>query len=306
MIDSDAGSPRPPPAKVTVPEIRTRKLTGEKIVALTAYDYPTALVCESAGLDLVLVGDSLANTALGYENTLAVTMDEMTAALRAVKRAVHSPLLVADLPFGAYHVDVATTLANAVRFIKTGAEAVKLEGGRRRATLVRELVDNEIPVMGHIGLTPQSVHAMGGYRVQGRTPEAARSLIDDALALEEAGAFSIVLEGVPAPLAATVTQQLEIPTIGIGAGDACDGQILVLSDLLGWLPGRKPKFVRQYANLHALALEAMEQYKNDVRTGQFPAPRETYGSPVQSAVVVSPNNDAAARSTTHSSEPSSS
>lgn len=286
--------------KVTAPGIQARKLSGEKIVALTAYDYPTGVLCEAAGMDLVLVGDSLGNTALGYENTLPVTMDEMLAALRAVRRAVRRPLLVADLPFGSYHVDPSTTIENAIRLLKSGAEAVKLEGGRRRAALVRQLVENETPVMAHIGLTPQSVHAMGGFKVQGRSPAAARSLIDDALALEEAGAFSIVLEGVPVDLAATITEQLHIPTVGIGAGEGCGGQILVLTDILGWLPGRKPKFVRQYADLHSVAVDALERYKIDVRRGEFPAARESYGSTLESS------SEAASRSKTHSSEPSSS
>ena len=286
--------------KVTAPGIQARKLSGEKIVALTAYDYPTGVLCEAAGMDLVLVGDSLGNTALGYENTLPVTMDEMLAALRAVRRAVRRPLLVADLPFGSYHVDPSTTIDNAIRLLKSGAEAVKLEGGRRRAALVRQLVENETPVMAHIGLTPQSVHAMGGFKVQGRSPAEARSLIDDALALEEAGAFSIVLEGVPVDLAATITEQLHIPTVGIGAGEGCGGQILVLTDILGWLPGRKPKFVRQYADLHSVAVDALERYKIDVRRGEFPAARESYGSTLESS------SEAASRSKTHSSEPSSS
>jgi 3-methyl-2-oxobutanoate hydroxymethyltransferase len=286
--------------KVTAPGIQARKLSGEKIVALTAYDYPTGVLCEAAGMDLVLVGDSLGNTALGYENTLPVTMDEMLAALRAVRRAVRRPLLVADLPFGSYHVDPSTTIENAIRLLKSGAEAVKLEGGRRRAALVRQLVENETPVMAHIGLTPQSVHAMGGFKVQGRSPAEARSLIDDALALEEAGAFSIVLEGVPVDLAATITEQLHIPTVGIGAGEGCGGQILVLTDILGWLPGRKPKFVRQYADLHSVAVDALERYKIDVRRGEFPAARESYGSTLESS------SEAASRSKTHSSEPSSS
>jgi 3-methyl-2-oxobutanoate hydroxymethyltransferase len=264
--------------KVTIPGLKARKLADEKIVALTAYDYPSGLLCENAGMDVVLVGDSLGNTARGYENTLAVTVDEMHAALVAVKRAVTRPLLVVDLPFGSYHISDDEALRHATRLIKSGAEAVKLEGGQRRASLVRRLTDSEIPVMGHIGLTPQSIHALGGYRVQGKAPEDAEKLRVAALALEEAGAFSVVLEGIPAPLAATITAQLEIPTIGIGAGSSTDGQILVLADLIGLLPGKKPKFVRQYLDVHALGLEALAHYGQDVRAGTFPAPHESYGA----------------------------
>jgi 3-methyl-2-oxobutanoate hydroxymethyltransferase len=264
--------------KVTVPGLKARKLAAAKIVALTAHDYPTGLVADRAGVDVILVGDSLSNVALGYENTIPVSLEEMLVAQRAVKRAVRRALLVGDLPFGTYQTGASSAVKAAVAFIKAGAEAVKLEGGQRRADLVRHLVENGIPVMGHVGLTPQSVHAMGGYKVQGKSPEAGARLLEDALQLEEAGAFSVVIEGVPAAVAAEITDRLEIPTIGIGAGSACDGQILVLADLLGMLPGRKPKFVRQYLDFHSLALEAISAYRNDVLSGAFPTAAESYGS----------------------------
>lgn len=265
--------------KVTIPYLRGRKVTGQRIVALTAYDFPTGLVAEAAGVDLILVGDSLANAALGYENTLPVSLDEMLVAMRAVKRAVRRSLLVGDLPFGTYQRGLTAAMDAAVAFIKAGAEAVKLEGGVRRVNLVRHLVESEIPVVGHIGLTPQSVHSMGGYRVQGKNPEAASQLLEDALALEEAGAFSVVVEGVPSSVAATITARLGIPTIGIGAGAACDGQILVIGDLLGILPGKKPRFVRQYIDFHSLALDAIRAYCRDVTAGEFPSARESYEAP---------------------------
>jgi 3-methyl-2-oxobutanoate hydroxymethyltransferase len=252
-----------------------RKLSGERIGALTAYDYPSALAADTAGIDVILVGDSLANTALGYENTLPVSLEEMMVAVRAVRRGVRRALLVADLPFGAYHED-GVALEASVAFIKAGAEAVKLEGGRRREELVRRLVANDVPVMGHIGLTPQAVHAMGGFRVQGKTPEAADAIIEDALALEGAGAFAVVLEGIPAPLAESITSRLQIPTIGIGAGPACDGQILVFSDLVGLLPGTPPRFVRAYLDLHSTLVEAIGRYRADVASGAFPSAAESY------------------------------
>ena len=272
--------------KVTLLDLQAQKDRGKKIVALTAFDYPTARVCETAGIDLVLVGDSLGATALGYENTLPVTLDEMVAALSAVRRGVTHPFLVADLPFGTYHTGEDDALRSAVRLIKAGAEAVKLEGGAPRAQLVRRLVDNDIPVIGHIGLTPQAIHALGGYRVQGKTAATAASLVADALALESAGASAIVLEAVPATLGAEITSQLSIPTIGIGAGEDCDGQILVVSDLLGLLPGRKPKFVRQYLDFHTLAVNAVRAYHEDIRGGLFPSPAESYSVAAPRPVTV--------------------
>ncbi len=264
--------------KVTTTGLKTRKLAGEKITALTAFDCLGASILEEAGVDLILVGDSLANTSLGYETTLPVSMEEMLSAVRAVKRGSSRAMLVADMPFGSYQASIEDALANAVAFLKAGAEAVKLEGGASRAPLAARLAANGIPVMGHIGLTPQSVHAMGGYKIQGKAAEDARRLLDDALALEEANVFSIVLEGIPAALAARITGALEVPTIGIGAGSDCDGQILVFSDLLGLSVGKKPKFVRQYAQLRSIALEAIESYCRDVREGDFPSASETYGN----------------------------
>lgn len=264
--------------KMTVPRLQARKLTGTKIVALTAYDYPTGRWAEEAGVDLVLVGDSLANTALGYENTLPVTLEEMLSAVRAVKRAVRRALLVADMPFGTYQAGADSACEAAVAFLKAGAEAVKLEGGAKRADLVRRLAENDIPVLGHVGLTPQSIHALGGYKVQGRNPEGSARLLEDALALEAAGAFAVVVEGVPAGVAAAITERLSVPTIGIGAGAHCDGQILVVADLLGLHPGPKPKFVRQYLDLRSLALEAIGRYRRDVIEGSFPSEAESYGA----------------------------
>lgn len=262
--------------KVTLPRLRSQMEAGEKITALTAYDYPSGLVADQAGIDVILVGDSLANTALGYENTLLVSEEEMLVALRAVRRAVKRALLVIDMPFGSYHTDTGSALEAGVRFVKAGGEAIKLEGGRRRVDLVRRFTENDIPVMGHIGLTPQSLHALGGYRVQGRQPDEAVKLLDDALALEDAGAFSIVLEGIPAPLAEQITERLGIPTIGIGAGKHCDGQILVFADLLGMLPGKDPKFVRRYLEFHEMAFEAIQAYRDDVQAGTFPSIKESY------------------------------
>jgi 3-methyl-2-oxobutanoate hydroxymethyltransferase len=266
------------PAKVTTPGLRARKLAGVKISALTAHDYPTALIVDEAGIDVLLVGDSLASTALGYPNTIPVSMEEMLVAVRAVRRGVQRALLVGDMPFGSFQAGGRKALEAALSFIKAGAEAVKLEGGRQRVALVRRMVENGIPVMGHIGLTPQSLHVLGGYKVQGKGKEEARRLIDDALALEEAGAFSLVLEGMPLTLAATITEKLEIPTIGIGAGPHCDGQILVIADLLGLTQGKKPKFVRRYLDLHALAVEAVQAYRRDVLEGEFPGLQESYGT----------------------------
>ncbi len=262
--------------RVTVPGLRARKLAGEKISALTAHDYPSGLLADEAGIEVVLLGDSLANTILGYESTLPVTLEEMLTALRAVRRAVRRAMLVADMPFGSYHCGEDRAVEAAVAFVKSGAEAVKLEGGERRIGVVRRLVDSEIPVMGHIGLTPQSVHVMGGYKVQGKSLDSAQRLLDDALALERAGAFAIVIEGVPATLAKEITRRLEIPTIGIGAGPHCDGQILVFADLLGLHRGKKPKFARQYLDFHALALEAIQAYRKDLATGSFPSASESY------------------------------
>jgi 3-methyl-2-oxobutanoate hydroxymethyltransferase len=267
-------------SKVTVPAILDRKLQGQKLSCLTAYDYPTARLVDEAGIDIILVGDSLAQAVLGYDSTVPVTVEEMLHHVRAARRGVHRALLAVDLPYGAYHINDEQALASAVRFLKEGgAEAVKLEGGRKRAPLVRRLVDAEIPVMGHIGLTPQSIHAMGGYRVQGRTMESASELVADAEALEEAGAFAVVLEGIPRELAAIVTRRLRIPTIGIGAGPDCDGQVLVFHDLAGLSFSPRPKFVRGYADLSEILRQALVEYRTDVTEGRFPSDQESYHWP---------------------------
>lgn len=263
-------------SKVTVPQILDRKLRGERIVCLTAYDYPSARLVDDAGVDIILVGDSLAQVVLGYDSTVPVTLDEMLHHLRAVRRAVRRALLVVDLPYGTYHGPEEDALRAAIRALKEGAEAVKLEGGRKRAALIRRMIDAEIPVMGHIGLTPQSVHSLGGYRVQGKTLEAAHDLIADAQAVEDAGAFAIVLECIPREVAATITARLRIPSIGIGAGPDCDGQILVLHDLLGLSFQSPPKFVRRYAELAQTVGSAVRQYRDDVLAAGYPNDSESY------------------------------
>ncbi|HTG60545.1 MAG TPA: 3-methyl-2-oxobutanoate hydroxymethyltransferase [Terriglobia bacterium] len=264
-------------SKVTVPHVLDRKLHGEKITCLTAYDYPTARLVDEAGIDLILVGDSLAEVVLGYGSTIPVTVDEILHHLRAVRRATRRALLIADLPFGAYHVDGVEALKSSVRFLKEGgAEAVKIEGGKKRASLIRRMVNAEIPVMGHIGLTPQSLHVLGGHRVQGRTPESAVQLLTDAQAVEDAGAFALVVEGVPRELAAIITQRLRIPTIGIGAGPDCDGQVLVVHDLLGLSFQRPAKFVRSYADLKATLSDAFARFREDVLAAQYPSDTESY------------------------------
>ncbi|HEX5708686.1 MAG TPA: 3-methyl-2-oxobutanoate hydroxymethyltransferase [Pyrinomonadaceae bacterium] len=273
------------PEKVTVPSLRSSKERGERLVCLTAYDYPTARIVDEAGTDLILVGDSLGNVVLGYDSTVPVTLEEMLAHTRSVRRGVQRALLVADMPYGSYHTGEAEAVRAALRLVKEGgAEAVKLEGGRNRLEVVRRLVNEEIPVMGHIGLTPQSLNKLGSYRLQAKTADAARALVEDALALEEAGAFAIVLEVVPGEVARNVTEAVKIPTIGIGAGPHCDAQILVLHDLLGlsFSPTR-PRFVRQYVNLRETITEALGRYADDVRAGDFPAPAESYPLPADTA-----------------------
>jgi 3-methyl-2-oxobutanoate hydroxymethyltransferase len=264
-------------AKVTVPSLLEKKLLRQPISSVTAYDYASARLVDEAGLDIVLVGDSLAMVMQGQENTLAVTMDEMLLYTRGVRRAVRRALLVADMPFGSYQADEREAVANAIRFVKeAGAEAVKLEGGRSRAEVVRRIVGAEVPVMGHVGLTPQSVHRMGGYKVQGKTMAAIDELRADALALEEAGCFAIVLEGVPRELAKVVTDELRIPTIGIGAGPDCDGQILVLHDMMSMTFSPSAKFVRRYADVAGVMRGALGEYKRDVEARTFPADEESY------------------------------
>jgi 3-methyl-2-oxobutanoate hydroxymethyltransferase len=264
--------------KVTMPALAEMKRQGKPICALTAYDYSSARLADEAGVDLILVGDSLAMVVLGHENTMAVTVDEMLHHTRAVSRAVRRGLLVADMPFGSYHGTVGEGVANAIRFVKeAGAEAVKIEGPR--IDLVRALTDAEISVVGHLGLTPQSIHRMGGYRVQGRTADAVLALRADAHALAEAGAGMLVLEGVPREVAAAITAELPIPTIGIGAGPDCDGQILVFHDLVGLTFTPAAKFVRRYADAGALIRTAIEGYREDVEHRTFPSDEESYHLP---------------------------
>lgn len=272
-------------AKVTVPELMQRKTLAagsqnKKITCLTAYDYPTARLVDEAGVDVVLVGDSLAMVMLGHDSTLPLTLDEALHHTKAVRRGVARALVVADMPYGSYHGDISESLRNAMRFVKeAGAEAVKIEGGERRLELIARLTEAEIPVMGHIGLTPQSVNALGGYRVQGKTPNAAEQVLRDARAVEAAGAFSIVLEAIPRELAAEITKAVRIPTIGIGAGPDCDGQVLVLHDLLGLTFQNPPKFARRYANVGETILKAVREYCADVENGRFPTDAESYHAP---------------------------
>lgn len=262
--------------KWTVPRIRALKGKG-KIVSLTAYDFSTARLVDEAGIHLVLVGDSLAMTMLGYENTLPVTMNEMLLHTAAVARGVKNGLVVADMPFLSYQVSIEQALMNAGRFVKeAGADAVKIEGGSSRAPTVRALVENGIPVLGHIGLLPQSINAMGGFKIQGKSEDDARRIMDDAKAIAEAGAFAMVLEGLPAALAGEISQAIAVPTIGIGAGPGCDGQILVVHDILGLYGEFKPKFVKRYANLGPEIRKAFAQYKKEVEDGSFPGPEQSY------------------------------
>lgn len=273
--------------KMTAPKLFARK-GGDKIRMVTAYDYPSAQIADRAGADIILVGDSLANVVLGHDDTLSVTIDQMVHHSAAVARANPSALVVGDMPWMSYHTSVAETVRNAGRFVQEGGvEAVKLEGGRKRLKMIEAVIGAEIPVMGHLGLTPQSVHSMGGYRVQGKRAAGAYELISDARALAEAGVFSIVLEGVPDLVAEIVTREVSVPTIGIGAGVHCDGQVLVYHDVLGLGGGEYlPKFVRQYAQLADDAVAAMEQFFSDIQTGAFPGEAETYHMPEESAGIL--------------------
>ena len=275
--------------KITVPSILERKTRisqqnslAAKITCLTAYDYPTARLLDEAGVDVLLVGDSVGMAVLGYDSTLPVTLEDMLHHTRAVRRGTKRALLVSDMPYGSYHDEPAEAVRRALRFVKeAGAEAVKVEGGERRMDTISRLVDAEIPVMGHIGLTPQSVNTFGGFRVQGKTAEAGEQILRDAHAVEAAGAFSIVLESIPRDLAARITSELRIPTIGIGAGPDCDGQVLVIHDLLGMSFGHKPKFVRHYANVGEIISRAAAEYCRDVQQGSFPSDEESYHKPAQ-------------------------
>jgi 3-methyl-2-oxobutanoate hydroxymethyltransferase len=276
----DASADRNPAAKVTAPSLLDKKLSHQPITVVTAYDYASARLVDEVGLDVILVGDSLAMVMQGHENTLAITMDEMLLYTRGVRRAVHHALLVADMPFGSYQVSEEEGVANALRFVKeAGAEAIKIEGGRERTELVRRIVGAQVPVMGHLGLTPQSVHRMGGYKVQGKTMTAMQELRADALALEDAGCFAIVLEGVPRELAKVVTEELRVPTIGIGAGPDCDGQVLVLHDMMTMTFSPPAKFVRRYADVSGVMREALASYKRDVEARDFPSDAESYHLP---------------------------
>jgi 3-methyl-2-oxobutanoate hydroxymethyltransferase len=263
--------------KVTVPSIIARK-HGTKLTMVTAYDAPSSQIVDRAGVDIILVGDSLATTVLGFQDTLPVTIDIMIHHVAAVTRPQPRALVIADMPWLSYHISIEEAVRNAGRLIREGrAEAVKLEGGRKRLPVIEAMLATEIPVMGHLGLTPQSVHMMGGYRVQGKNIEAARALIEDAKALAKAGVFALVLEGVPTALARIITEEIPIPTIGIGAGPHCDGQVLVFHDVLGLqYTNHLPKFVRQYAHLAENATAALQQYCADVQSGTFPADSESY------------------------------
>jgi 3-methyl-2-oxobutanoate hydroxymethyltransferase len=260
--------------------LRTRKRRdgAEPIVMVTAYDQPTAAIASAAGVDLILVGDTVADNVLGYPDTLHVTIDDMERHVAAVSRAKPDCLVVGDMPWMSYHVSTEETVRNAARLIRAGAECVKLEGGRKRVPAIEAIINAEIPVMGHIGLTPQSVHAMGGFRVQGRSVDGATALLDDAMAIAEAGCFAMVIEGVPDAVGTAVTSAVDVPTIGIGAGPGCDGQVLVFHDVLGLGTRRTAKFVRQYANLAEDATKALAEFAADVRTGAFPGAGESYES----------------------------
>lgn len=269
--------------KVTVPAIKARK-GGDKLKMVTAYDTPMAQVADRAGADIILVGDTLAMAVLGYDDTLPATIDIMIHHTAAVARAKPAALIVGDMPWLSYHISVEETVRNAGRLLREGhAEVVKLEGGRKRLPMIEAILAAEIPVMGHLGLTPQSIHAMGGYRVQGKKTDAARALLDDARALDEAGVFAIVLEGIPDVLAQVITEEVTVPTIGIGAGPHCDGQVLVFHDVLGFGSNLHPKFVRPYANLTETATEALQRFFADVQAGTFPADTETYHTDAETA-----------------------
>jgi 3-methyl-2-oxobutanoate hydroxymethyltransferase len=273
--------------KVTTATLRDQKLRHDPITCLAAYDYATARLVDEAGVDMVLVGDSLAQTMLGYENTLSVTMDEMLHHVKAVRRGVKNALLVADMPYGSYQVDAKDAVLNAARFVKEGgAEVVKLEGGERRADLIRRIIDAEIPVAGHIGLTPQSVNVMGGYKVQGKDLSGIEQLMRDAVALDRAGVACLYLEGIPREVAAMITDEVSTPTIGIGAGPECDGQVLVFHDVLNLTFGAPAKFVRRYGDAAALITHAVQSFRADVRSRQYPADEESYHLPKETRAAL--------------------
>jgi 3-methyl-2-oxobutanoate hydroxymethyltransferase len=266
--------------KITTVSLREHKLRHEPITCLTAYDYSTARLIDEAGIEMILVGDSLAQTVLGYENTLSVTMDEMLHHVKAVRRGVKNALLIADMPYGSYQVDAHSALNNATRFVKEGgAEVVKIEGGEKRADLIRRIIDAEIPVAGHIGLTPQSVNVMGGYKVQGKNLSGIEQLMRDAVALDRAGVACIVLEGIPREVAAMITAEVATPTIGIGAGPECDGQVLVFHDILNLTFATPAKFVRRYGDATELISHAVRAFRADVKSQQYPSDEESYHLP---------------------------
>jgi 3-methyl-2-oxobutanoate hydroxymethyltransferase len=267
----------PPRAKVTILDLQAKTEKGERFTMVTAYDYPTAVIVDKAGIDVILVGDSLAMVVLGLPNTVSVTMDEMLHHCRAVARGAQHPLLVGDMPFMSYQVDAKEAVHNAGRFLKEGnMDVVKLEGGIKMAPVAKAIVDAGIPVMGHIGLTPQTVSKLGGFKVQGKDASAAQQLVEDALAMEEAGCFSIVLEAIPDRLAKLISEKLTVPTIGIGAGPYCDGQVLVTHDMVGLFDRFTPKFVKRYTNIHEQMVEALKQYKAEVEEGSFPGPEHCF------------------------------
>lgn len=264
-------------AKTTIQDFLTKKSEGRKITMLTAYDYPFAQIVEEAGIDAILVGDSLGMVVQGLDNTLPVTMDEMLYHTKIVGRAVRRALVIGDMPYMSYQASVEEAVRNAGRFLKeAGASAVKLEGGAEVAGHIRAMTRSEIPVMAHIGLTPQSIHRMGGYKVQGKTDEAAKRLLEEAHIAEDAGAFALLLEAIPMKLAKTITKELSIPTIGIGAGPHCDGQVLVLHDVIGMFERFVPKFVKRYANLKEEALKAITAYREEVEKGEFPSTEQSF------------------------------
>jgi 3-methyl-2-oxobutanoate hydroxymethyltransferase len=281
----------PPRGKLALPELAEMKRRGDKIVMVTAYDTPGARFAEDAGVDVLLVGDTAAMVVLGYESTtVPVTMDEMLFLTRTVVRAARRPIVVGDMPFGSYQVSDEDAVRNAIRFFKeAGADAIKLEGAGPSLSRIRAIVDAGIPVMGHVGLTPQSATMLGGFKTQGRTAEQARRVVDDAIALEQAGCFSVVLEAIPAPVAARITETLSVPTIGIGAGPSCDGQVLVYHDLLGLTEGHLPRFVKRYANLSREIRDALEAYVQDVRAGQFPEDQHSYAMPAEERALFEPS-----------------
>jgi 3-methyl-2-oxobutanoate hydroxymethyltransferase len=263
--------------RVNINQIKEMKQKGDKIAMLTAYDYTTARIIDESGVPLILVGDSLGMVVLGYDSTIPVTMEEMLHHTRAVARGVKSALIIGDMPFMTYHISTEGALRNAARFIQEGnAQAVKLEGGVNVADKVADIVNCGIPVMGHIGLTPQSIHQLGGFKIQGKSLEAAKKLLEDARALEEAGAFAIVLETIPAPLASLISQRVSIPTIGIGAGAGCDGQVQVVSDMLGLFTGFVPKHAKQYAKIADIMSTAIADYQNEVKDGSFPTKAQSF------------------------------